>query len=164
MNEIYDTFLKTLTDIYDANFPIREYILKDKDIKSPWITKGLKKSSKKKQKLYIKFLKTRTLEDEFKYKTYKSLFEKLRKKAKIIYYSKLLHKYKTDSKRTWQVMKDLTGKRKTKSNLLPREIKVDETITQNPQDIAKEFNKCFASVRSNMAKKNPTQKENVKTF
>ena len=42
VNKIYDTFLKTLTDIYDANFPIREYILKDKDIKSPWISKGLK--------------------------------------------------------------------------------------------------------------------------
>ena len=28
VNEIYDTFFKTLTDIYDANFPIREYILK----------------------------------------------------------------------------------------------------------------------------------------
>ena len=42
VNEIYDTFLKILTDIYDANFPIREYILKDKDIKSHWIRKGLK--------------------------------------------------------------------------------------------------------------------------
>ena len=103
VNEIYDMFLRTLTDIYDANFPIREYILKDKDIKSPWITKGLKKSSKKKQKLYIKFLKTKTLEDEFKYKTYKSLFKKLRKKPKMTYYSKFLHKYKTDSKRTWKL-------------------------------------------------------------
>ena len=92
MNEIYDTFLKTLTDIYNANFPICEYILKEKDIKSPWISKGLKKSSKTKQKLYIKFLKTKTLEDESKYKNDKSLFEKLRKKAKIVYYSKLLHK------------------------------------------------------------------------
>ena len=81
MNEICDTFLKTLTDIYDANFPIQEHILKDKGIKSPWITKGLKKPSKKKQKLYIKFLKDKALEDEFKYKTYKSLFEKLRKKS-----------------------------------------------------------------------------------
>ena len=37
VNEIYDMFLRTLTDIYDVNFPIREYlkILKDKDIKSP---------------------------------------------------------------------------------------------------------------------------------
>ena len=82
MNEIYDTFLETLTDIYDANFPIREYILKGKDIKSPWISKGLKKSSKTKQRLYIKFLKTKTLEDESKYKNYKILFEKLRKKLK----------------------------------------------------------------------------------
>ena len=32
VNEIYGTFLRTLTDIYDANFPIREYIPKDKGI------------------------------------------------------------------------------------------------------------------------------------
>ena len=50
VNEIYDTFLKSLTDIYDSNFPIREYILKDKDIKSPWISKGLKKILKDKAK------------------------------------------------------------------------------------------------------------------
>ena len=114
MKEIYETFLKTLTDIYDVNFPIREYILKDKDIKSPWISKGLKKSSKTKQRLYIKFLKTKTLEDESKHKNYKSLFQKLRKKAKIANYSKLLHKYKTDSKLTWQVMKEITSKQKIK--------------------------------------------------
>ena len=155
MNEIYDTFLKTLTDIYDANFPIREYILIDKDIKSPWISKGLKKSSKTKQRLYIKFFKTKILEDESKYKNYKSVFEKLREKAKIVYFSKLLHKYKTDSKRTWKVMKEITGKQKAKSNLLPREIKVDKTIIQNPQEIAKEFNKVFTSVGPTMAGKNP---------
>ena len=49
----------------------------------------------------MKFLNTKKLEDEFKDKTYKSLFEKLRKKAKITHYSKLLHKHKTDSKPTW---------------------------------------------------------------
>ena len=101
---------------------MREYILKDKDIKSPWINKGLKKSSKRKQRLYIKFLKTKTLENESKYKYYKNLFEKISKKAKLAYYSKLLHKYKTDYMRTWQDMKEITGKQKTKTNLLPREI------------------------------------------
>ena len=54
-------FLRTLSDIYDANFPIREYILKDKDIKFPRISKSLKKFSKKKQKLYIEFIKTKKL-------------------------------------------------------------------------------------------------------
>ena len=40
----------------------------------------------------------------------KVLFKKLRKKAKITYYSKLLHKYEADSKRIWQVVKEITGK------------------------------------------------------
>ena len=122
MNEIFDTFLKTLTDIYDANFPICEYILKDKDVKSTWINKGLKKSSKVKQRLYIKFHKTKTLEDECKYKNYKTLFKKLRKKAKTAYCSKLLHKHKTDSKRTLQVMKEITGKKK--NQISPEKLKL----------------------------------------
>ena len=100
MNEIDDTFLRTLTDICNANFPIWEYILKAIYTESPWISKGLKKSSNKKQSLYIKFLKTKTLEDEFKNKTYKNLFETLRNKAEINYYSKLLHNYKADYKWT----------------------------------------------------------------
>ena len=164
MNEICDTFLKTLTDIYDANFPIREYILKDKDIKSPWICKGLQKFSKTKQRLYIKVLKTKTLEDESKHKNYKSLFEKLRKKAKIAYYLKLLHKYKTDSKRTWQVMKEITGKQKTKSKLLPREIKLNKTIIQKPQEIAKEFNKILTSVGPTLAGKIPNTEKSFQEF
>ena len=49
--------------------------------------KGLKKFSKKKQKLCIKISKTTTRKKELKYKTYKSLFEKVRKKAKTTYYS-----------------------------------------------------------------------------
>ena len=76
----------------------------------------------------------------------------------------MLHKYKTDSKRTWQVMKKTTGKRKTKSNLLPQEIKVDATIIQNPQDVAIEFNKFFTSVGSNWQKKSSTLKKHFKTF
>ena len=136
MNGIYDTFVRTLTDIYDANLPIPKSILKDKDIESSWISKGLKKSSQKKQKSYIKFLKTKTLEDEFKYKTYKSLFEKPRKKAKTTCYSKLLRNYKTDSKRTWQVMKEITGKQNqifspTKLKLTKPIYKINKTLVKN---------------------------------
>ena len=70
----------------------------------------------------------------------------------------MLQKYKTDSKRAWQVMKEITEKQKTKSNLLPQEIKVDKTIIQNSQDIAKEFNTFFTSVGSKLAKKIPNTK------
>ena len=49
---------------------------------SPWMTKGLLKSSKKKHKLYDKFLKNKTYQNEINYKNYKNLFETLKFKSK----------------------------------------------------------------------------------
>ena len=54
--------------------------LKTKHIQSPWITKRIAKSSKRKQNLYEKFLKHRTREIEFICKSYKNLFERLKKR------------------------------------------------------------------------------------
>ena len=57
-------------DIYDKSFPKLEVKVKLKsDQRSPWITKGISKSSKKKQRLYEKFLKNRTPKNEETYKT-----------------------------------------------------------------------------------------------
>ena len=54
--------------------------VKLKDLQTPWMSKAMRKSSKQKQKLYIKFLKNNNPEDELIYKNYKIFFEKLRKK------------------------------------------------------------------------------------
>lgn len=153
--EIYDIFLRNLTDIYDGNFPIREYILKDKHMKSLCISKSLKKSSRTKQRLYIKSLKTETFEDESNYKIYK--------KVKITLHSNFLDKYKTDSERNWQVMKEIIGEKKNKI-LLPREIKVDKTIAQNPREVGQKFNKYLTSVGPNLAGKNRILEKHFKTF
>ena len=102
-----------------------------------------------------------TPEDGFKYKTYKSLFKKL-KKAKVTYYLKLLRKYKTDlGKQTPQVMKEITGKQKIKLSFLYQEIKVDKTIIQNPQDIVKKTKNFLLLLDSNWQKKIPNSE---KTF
>ena len=50
-------------------------------------------------------------------------------------------------------MKEITGKQKTKSNLLLQEIKVDKIIIKNPQGIAKEFNSFLTSLGLKLAKK-----------
>ena len=76
----------------------------------------------------------------------------------------MLHKHKSDSKRTWQVMKEITGKQKAKSNLLPREIKVNKNIIQKPQEIAKEFNKFFTSVGPTLAGEIPNTEKSFQDF
>ena len=83
-NLAYEYFLRTFSGLYNHAFPIKEVSLKLKNVFNPWMTKGLQKSSKKKQKLYDKFLKSKTNENEKKYKTYKSLFEILKEKSKKI--------------------------------------------------------------------------------
>ena len=75
-----------------------------------------------------------------------------------------MRKYKTDSQRTWQVVKEITGKQKTKSNRLPQEIKVDKTTIQKPQGVAKEFNKFFTSVGPTLAGKIPDTGKSFQDF
>ena len=75
-----------------------EIEIKPKNLKTLWLSNGLKKSPKTKQSLYIKLLKNKSAESEEKYKNYKKLFEKL----KIKYYASLLNKYKYDTRRTWK--------------------------------------------------------------
>ena len=69
------------------------------------MTKGLQKSSKRKQKLYDKFLKSKTNENEKKYKTYKSLFESLKNMSKKINYSRNLDSCKQNVKKKWATIK-----------------------------------------------------------
>ena len=60
-NEAYKAFLETFLILYDKYFPKQKIKVKTKDLQSPWVTKGIKKSSKKKQRLYQKFLKNRNV-------------------------------------------------------------------------------------------------------
>ena len=73
--------------------------MKFKSDQSPWITKDIEKSSKKKQKLYDKFLKNRTSKNEETYQTYKNLFETIKRGSKKNFYSEKLQKSKGDVKK-----------------------------------------------------------------
>ena len=59
---------------HEKSFPKSEVKVKFKSDQSPQITKDIAKASKKKQRLYEKFLKNRTPKNEETYKTYKNLF------------------------------------------------------------------------------------------
>ena len=86
--------------------------VKSKDIQIPSITAGIKKPSKRKQRLYEKFLKCRSERNEDEYKNYKRLFEAIKKRSKKLHFSKSIVKYKDHIKKTWSVIKEVIGKKK----------------------------------------------------
>lgn len=96
--------------------------------------------------MYIKYLKTKSSVNEKIYKNYKHLFEKVRKNLKKNYYSNLITKFKNDSKRTWNIIKEITGKFKTCSSALPKTITVKNKSFNEPNKIAKKFNKYFTEI------------------
>ena len=83
-NESYAKFSEICTSLYEECFPKFKIKLNQRKNLSPWITKGIKKLSKRKQKLYEKFLKKRNAFNETAYKTYKNLFETIKRKSKKI--------------------------------------------------------------------------------
>ena len=79
-NDAYSIFLEKFCTMYDKHFPFNKIKLKTKDLKTSWITAGIKKSSKWKQRLYTKFLKNRNQKNETEYKNYKKLFESIKRR------------------------------------------------------------------------------------
>ena len=80
---VYLGFHKKHFLIYTMSlFQKKEIEIKSKYLNTPWITKGIRKSSKRKQHLYEKYLKIRSKENEKTYKTHKNLFERIKKKMR----------------------------------------------------------------------------------
>ena len=69
VNHSYDRFLQIFLSLYNECFPKIKIKLKPQKHFRPWITLGIKKSSKRMQRLYENFLKTRTAKSGAEYKT-----------------------------------------------------------------------------------------------
>ena len=82
------------------------------------MSKGLLKSQKRKEKLFAKKIKFPTIDNNEKFKLYNSLYNKLRRAAKKLFYDKQFTKFAKDSKQTWSVIRDILGT-KTDKNEIP---------------------------------------------
>nr|XP_047139359.1 uncharacterized protein LOC124815161 [Hydra vulgaris] len=81
-------------------------------------------------------------------------FKKLSKIKQKLYIN-LIDKYKNNSKRTWEIIKEISGKQKDCSGFLPQVIKVDNRIIYEQKEIACEFNNFFVKVGPELANKIP---------
>ena len=99
-------------------------------MESPWITNGIKKSSKKKQRFYQKFLKTKTEKNESEYKNYTKLFESVKRHSKKLHVSRLILKYQNNLKKTWNVIKDAIGKNNSTQSSFPKKSHIRQKLLQ----------------------------------
>ena len=160
----YDYFIKIFLQTYEKSFPKYVSSSKSSAAQTPWITKGLLKSSKKKQRLYEKFLKKRNVKNENKYKTYKNIFNSLKIKAKKAYYSKKLVNSALNIKQQWSVINELMGKNKQKTTNMPQRLIIDDKLETDASKIAENFNNFFVTVGSNLASNLPCSSKDFNSY
>ena len=138
------------------NFP-KQTIRSKYNNRKTWLTQGLKESIKTKNKLYKKHLKVKTLANEVKYKNYRNKLHHVLKRAEKIHYSELLSNCQDNMKKTWQIMKDIVNKNKTKQ--LQTKFKLSNgNYTTDGSVISNKFNDFFINVGPTLAAKIPDQK------
>ncbi|XP_065672061.1 uncharacterized protein LOC136089894 [Hydra vulgaris] len=162
-NEAYDIFLTEFLTHYNEAFPKITKLVKSKTLLNPWITNGIPKSSKIKQRLYCKFLKKRTLVNETTYKSYKRLFESVLKRSKKNYYSEKLKKNNSTQK-TWNIIKEVIGKKNLDRNALLTNLKINNNLIVNKSLVAETLNNFFVNVGSNLASKIGPSQTNFRSY
>ena len=70
--QCYSSFVNKYTEIYDNCFPFKKIKLSERCLNKPWISLGLLKSIKKKNKLYKQYLSNPSNHSEVHYKRYKN--------------------------------------------------------------------------------------------
>ena len=88
----------------------------------------------------------------FTYKNYKKFFEKTKKKSKMNHYSSLIKENIGNSKKTWDVIKEVTGTKKTKDSF-PNRIRDNDIDIYQQSEIAEKFNEFYVNVGKNLAEK-----------
>ena len=159
----YEYFMRIFLNLFNKAFPKKEIKIRAK-ASEPWITKGLRKSSKRKQRLYENFLRNKTTKNEQIYKKYRNNYNKNLKLAKRLYISDLLIKYRKDIKMTWRTINDLIGKKKEAKDNFPKNILYKGKIIDSKSGIADAFNNFFATIGSDLAKKIPGSESSFADF
>ena len=150
--EQLDTALRTA---HEKHIPVRLVRYnKYKHKLNSWITAGILRSIKFRDKLYRRMINTQTnsnLRDTLKTNlaTYNKILKKLIRNAKKTYYESCFRKFKDDIKKTWDTIKLILNKNK-KPQSLPDYFLVNGSRVTDEKVITEEFNKYFINIGVNL--------------
>lgn len=148
----YESFLNKYREIYNNCFPLKRKKNKKCTLTKPWLSKGLLKSIRRKDKLYKRYLNTPDYVNEASYKNYKNKLNHSLRIAKRLYYDKQLDNFKTNTKNTWRILNEVINKKK-RVGRLPSTFIFDNQEISNSNEIANHFCDYFTNIGVNLSRK-----------
>ena len=102
---LYDCFHNKLACIYEESFPVQEKSYKVfKNKYKRWITTAILNSVKEKNKLYKKYMQTKTIESKLIYRNYKNKLTTIIRLSQKKYYADKFDSLKGNIKGTWKII------------------------------------------------------------
>ena len=149
VNFEFDRFHSQLLDSLNKYAPEREVVIRRNKVKSPWITRGLERSMKKCNKKYCNYLRDRTNDMKLNdYKEYRTMLNRVKRRARREYYSKLCTELRNDGRKLWKVINNISHRNNDKTSII-EEIKSDKFTLTKGNAISNCFAEYFSGVGRN---------------
>ena len=155
-NSEYEKFDDIIQNFYHKHFPEkREKFNKYKHKISNWITSGIIKSIEFRDNLYKKWKMSPHDSPDYSIlghnlKLYNKYLNQCIRTAKQEFYMREFAKYKNDIRKTWDTLKHILNKKKSKSEFPPYFIDKNRRISGS-QNIADQFNEYFIQIGPKLA-------------
>ena len=153
----FENFDTQVNEIINSHAPLKKLSKKELRINAkPWITEGIRKSIKRRDKLLRKYINMDDSDDKKQiYSRYKQLRNRivaLTKISKKLHYQNYFQNNSKDIKKTWNGIKQIIDLRKC-NRFQPSAIFIDHELKSDPTEIANNFNNYFANVGPNLQDK-----------
>ena len=147
----FDKFDNILYKARDSYCPLKRSKAKTK-IYNPWFTKAFLISCKHKDRLHLRAKTRNTPLVWSKFKSYKIVFDRLCRAARLLYFDNQFNSNRNDMKATWKLANSVMGRGNKQSEI------TTFPGCKSDKDIADTFSKHYSTVASNIANKIKSEK------
>ena len=153
VNKAYANFMHKLTYYYDKNIPLVKSKQHNKKIKNPWITQGILRSIKTRNRLYKLYISKPSEHTLEKYKQYRNKLTNIIRMSKKTYYSQKIGNAEGDINATWKIINNLINKNKPQNKIDNLKVESQPENITDPTEIAHHFNSFFTNIGPDLASK-----------
>jgi hypothetical protein len=164
VNIAFALFNQNIQAVFNKCFPLTKIDHNSKKTpRKPWITSGLINSCITKEKWYKKYAKTPNEHNKSAYTKYRNKLNAVLRTTEREYYANRLQNYKTNLRRTWQVIRELINCNHNTNNCNQTFLDSDGTTNDNVS-IATKFNQYFVNVGPSLANKIPSSHTDYRAY
>ena len=152
-----NNLMKIIQEVTSIHAPLRRPSRKEMKAKSkPWLSKGLLKSVKTKNKMFQLCYKQHNVDLIMKYKKYRNKLTKLTQIAKRMYYQNQLTSHKNNLSQRWKIINEIICSKKRYLEMITSIIDSEGKEVSDQSIISKTLNEFFVNIGPNMDAKIPT--------